>query len=974
MGDVPLTLVLGPANSAKAGEVLGGFAAAAQPRRDPGRPTAVDADHFSRELAPEGAVLGSVLTFTGLAREIAGRAGYGARRLTPLQRERVLAQAPSKASSSRPSAPAAAHARVRRRCRRADRRAAAVADHARAVRRRDGQLGCRGPAATAVRARRGGDLPRVRRPNSSGSAASTPSCTPGARSTRSARRPGPVGDRVAVLLRVRRPAPARARRDRDARARGRRRGHGVADLRGGPLSAHRARRGGRGAPAPGRARARAAGVRGALRAGKPRRPAPPRARAVRARARADRSGNRDRVARGRWRAGRGRAGRRRGAVAASGPACPGRRSRSCTARRRTRRRSSSTCSAATGSRWRPTGGRRSTAPRSAAHCWPWPAARCSTAIARQPPRTCSSTCGARACLDRADAVDRLEAEVRRGGLRTVGRGPPARGPRAPRDRRAASRRGSRGRSCSLTPGGCWPLRTRRGRPVLDADEELDARALGTLTRALAELEELGERPTGERADRAARDARAAGRRSGRTGRGAADRPARDPRETVPRRARVRPPGERVPARAGAGAVPLGRAPPRARRVQRAAPAPARGRAGPRALPVLHERLPRDRKGGRSPIAAPTRRGTSRCPRRSWPTCPSCSPRTGPTAAGAGCSPTSCGRRRKRRPSGSWRARTRRPRAPLAGEVPSPIGSLSEVALEHVRHRQILSAGALESYAGCPVRWLVERELQPEALEPDPDPLVRGGYMHSVIEQVLRRLGGPVTRESLPRALDILDEVIAHPAARDRPGRRPSRASGGGARSRRRPAPIPRSRGARRARLAAARPRAPLRLRRRRSPSRSRRSSSATTSGCAGSSTASTSTPEGRAIVRDYKSGGARPEYQGARWALDRQLQVALYMLVVRELLGLDPVAGFYQPLGGGDLRAAGSVPRGRRGRRLGRRQRRARPRGARRAARGRARACGGARRPPAPGRARAVPGDLLARRLPVPRDLPCLRP
>ncbi|MBV8949140.1 MAG: PD-(D/E)XK nuclease family protein, partial [Solirubrobacterales bacterium] len=62
---------------------------------------------------------------------------------------------------------------------------------------------------------------------------------------------------------------------------------------------------------------------------------------------------------------------------------------------------------------------------------------------------------------------------------------------------------------------------------------------------------------------------------------------------------------------------------------------------------------------------------------------------------------------------------------------------------------------------------------------------------------------------------------------------------------------------------------------------------------------------GRAIVRDYKSGSSRPEYQGARWETDRRLQVALYMLVVRELLGLDPVAGFYQPLGGGDLRARG---------------------------------------------------------------------
>jgi RecB family exonuclease len=60
-----------------------------------------------------------------------------------------------------------------------------------------------------------------------------------------------------------------------------------------------------------------------------------------------------------------------------------------------------------------------------------------------------------------------------------------------------------------------------------------------------------------------------------------------------------------------------------------------------------------------------------------------------------------------------------------------------------------------------------------------------------------------------------------------------------------------------------------------------------------------------AVVRDYKSGSARPEHQGARWATDRQLQVALYMLAVRQLLALEPVAGFYQPLGGGDLRARG---------------------------------------------------------------------
>ena len=49
-----------------------------------------------------GAVLGSVLTFSGLAFEIAARAGYAARRLTKLQRERVLERALAAPTSRAP--------------------------------------------------------------------------------------------------------------------------------------------------------------------------------------------------------------------------------------------------------------------------------------------------------------------------------------------------------------------------------------------------------------------------------------------------------------------------------------------------------------------------------------------------------------------------------------------------------------------------------------------------------------------------------------------------------------------------------------------------------------------------------------------------------------------------------------------------------------------------------------------------------
>src|SRR5947209_1186648 len=90
---MPLTLILGPANSAKAGEVLGAYAAAARRGALLVVPTALDASYYARELAQQGSPLGSVLTFGGLAREIARRAGFAAERLTELQRERLLRRA-----------------------------------------------------------------------------------------------------------------------------------------------------------------------------------------------------------------------------------------------------------------------------------------------------------------------------------------------------------------------------------------------------------------------------------------------------------------------------------------------------------------------------------------------------------------------------------------------------------------------------------------------------------------------------------------------------------------------------------------------------------------------------------------------------------------------------------------------------------------------------------------------------------------
>jgi ATP-dependent helicase/DNAse subunit B len=106
---MPLTLVTGPANAAKARVVLERYRA--QLGRGPILvvPTAADADHYRRELAGSGVVVGArVESFAGLMREIAARAGLGERPLGPGARERVVAAAIAEAPLEllRPSAAA----------------------------------------------------------------------------------------------------------------------------------------------------------------------------------------------------------------------------------------------------------------------------------------------------------------------------------------------------------------------------------------------------------------------------------------------------------------------------------------------------------------------------------------------------------------------------------------------------------------------------------------------------------------------------------------------------------------------------------------------------------------------------------------------------------------------------------------------------------------------------------------------------
>src|SRR5207237_3660255 len=54
-------------------------------------------------------------------------------------------------------------------------------------------------------------------------------------------------------------------------------------------------------------------------------------------------------------------------------------------------------------------------------------------------------------------------------------------------------------------------------------------------------------------------------------------------------------------------------------------------------------------------------------------------------------------------------------------------------------RDAVSAGGLAAFADCPVKWLAERLLRPQALEPDPEQMVRGRFAHHALRCTFARL-------------------------------------------------------------------------------------------------------------------------------------------------------------------------------------------------------------------------------------------
>jgi ATP-dependent helicase/DNAse subunit B len=247
---------------------------------------------------------------------------------------------------------------------------------------------------------------------------------------------------------------------------------------------------------------------------------------------------------------------------------------------------------------------------------------------------------------------------------------------------------------------------------------------------------------------------------------------------------------------------------------------------------------------------------------------------------------------------------RRARA-AAEERPEPPALAAPAAapvLAALAARETEAARGLETFAGCGVRWLVESLLRPRRAEPDPEPMRRGSIAHAVLEQTLRRLrdragSGRLTPASLPAALEELDAAMAKLRAT---------AAGTRARAVLRELEVDLRRLLRHEAECGAglEPRllewgfggaddehGPLPL-----PDAGL--------GVTGRVDRIDVDAEGRALVRDYKG---RSVTAGARWAQDRRFQVALYALAARELLGLEAAGALYQPVGHRDVRPRGLV-------------------------------------------------------------------
>jgi ATP-dependent helicase/DNAse subunit B len=229
----------------------------------------------------------------------------------------------------------------------------------------------------------------------------------------------------------------------------------------------------------------------------------------------------------------------------------------------------------------------------------------------------------------------------------------------------------------------------------------------------------------------------------------------------------------------------------------------------------------------------------------------------------------------------------------------PVALTSTALLERLASRDAVSAAALENFADCPVKWLVENILRPDQLVPDPEAMVRGQYAHSVLQRTFQRLRDEagarrVTPENLGEAERILIDELREQRTSFRLSPQQTRV-----------------------RAAARRLEFDLLRFLRREAERDGDFEPEHLELPFGDGETSepveiepglrvrgridrVDTSDGMALVIDYKSGRKVDSYKVGSWESENRFQAALYMLVVERLLALRAAGGVYLPLGSAD--------------------------------------------------------------------------
>jgi hypothetical protein len=254
--------------------------------------------------------------------------------------------------------------------------------------------------------------------------------------------------------------------------------------------------------------------------------------------------------------------------------------------------------------------------------------------------------------------------------------------------------------------------------------------------------------------------------------------------------------------------------------------------------------------------------------------------------------------------------------PSAGTPPGGIKPLSDPrVLAELRERRLWSASGLQAWAGCPVRWFVERLLYAGDLEPDAEPLARGGLAHAALRDVLEGLrretgSARLTPARVPRARELLHAALERHAGERPLSTAPERVPGV---RRRLEADLERylahaaggSQDVQESLLEPTHFELPFGFPE--EPGGLPALDLGEGVEVRGRVDRVDLAPDGAAVVYDYKGTLAPPP---DRWVAERSFQAALYMRAVEALPDVRAVGGFYQPLSGRDLRARGVLAQG----------------------------------------------------------------